>query len=138
MNLNYTHHTAISIDNYTIIEPRTKSVTLSEENPNQELVFFYKKNKIYESVTVNYTDKYSQNHISDSKVYSNLEFWSYSYEAISIPNYTLVIKPTIIVILTEESDNLAINFEYEKNQQVITSLNQKKDKMKSLIYPHII
>lgn len=34
-------YTDISIDNYVVIEPRTKSVTLNEEDPNQEIIFYY-------------------------------------------------------------------------------------------------
>ena len=106
--------TAPSIANYTVVDPSSKSVTLTTSNPNQEVIFYYKENKVYGSITIRYVDKATNAYIAESKVYKNLELGTYSYDAINISGYKLSGDSSKSVTLTKEIYDVTITFEYNK------------------------
>lgn len=112
--LNTYSYTAPTIENYTVIEPNTKSVTLTNSNPNQEIIFYYKENIIYGSVTVNYVDKSTNQSISKQKIYKDLNLGTYSYSAIDITGYKINGDSSKSVTLTNYAKDQSITFEYDK------------------------
>jgi len=108
---NYTY-SAKSIDGYTAVEPSSKTVTLTLSQSNQEVVFYYKKNKIYGSITIKYVDKTTNASIAESKVYKDLDLGTYSYDAIDILGYDISGESSKSVILTTDNLNQTIIFEY--------------------------
>lgn len=107
-------YTAPSIENYTVIEPSTKSITLTNSNPNQEIVFYYKENIIYGSITVNYVEKSSNNSISSAKTDNNLKLGTYSYNSLDIAGYKISGDSSKSVTLTKDAKDQSITFEYDK------------------------
>ena len=105
-------YTAPALDNYTVVEPSTISVTLSSSNPNQEIKFYYKENTVYGSVTIKYIDKNTQTTLAESRIYSNLELGSYSYHSIDIEGYRVLGESTKSITLTKNSHDATIVFEY--------------------------
>lgn len=107
-------YSAPSIANYTVVNPSSKSITLTVSNPNQEVIFYYKENKVYGSITIKYVDKATNATIAESKVYKDLELGTYSYDAINILGYTIFGYSTKSVTLTKEIYDVTITFEYNK------------------------
>ncbi|WP_434798712.1 MucBP domain-containing protein [Terrisporobacter vanillatitrophus] len=108
---NYTY-SAKSIDGYTAVDPSSKTVTLTLSQSNQEVVFYYKKNKVYGSITIKYVDKTTNASIAEFKVYKDLELGTYSYDAIDILGYDISGESSKSVILTTDNLNQTIIFEY--------------------------
>lgn len=107
-------YTEPTFDNYTVVAPSTISITLSSSNPSQEIKFYYKENKVYGSVTIEYIDKNSQTALAESKVYSNLELRAYSYNSIDLEGYRVSGESTKSMTITKDFPNATINFEYTK------------------------
>lgn len=105
-------YTAPALDNYTVVEPSTISVTLSSSKANQEVKFYYRENKVYGSVTIKYIDKNTQTTLAESRIYSNLELGSYSYHSIDIEGYRVLGESTKSITLTKNSHDATIVFEY--------------------------
>ena len=105
-------YTAPALDNYTVVEPSTISVTLSSSKANQEVKFYYRENKVYGSVTIKYIDKNTQSTLAESRIYSNLELGSYSYHSIDIEGYRVLGESTKSITLTKNSHDATIVFEY--------------------------
>lgn len=113
--LSYTY-TAKEINYYEIIEPKTKSVILTEADPNQTVTFSYKK--IVGDIIIKYVNKYTMSNISDTDTFNNLEFGEYNYSAKAIDGYTLVGESTITVTLTDNNPIQTIIFEYKITEEV--------------------
>ena len=113
--LSYTY-TAKEINYYEIIEPKTKSVILTEADPNQTITFSYKK--IVGDIIIKYVNKYTMSNISDTDIFNNLEFGEYNYSAKAIDGYTLVGESTITVTLTDNNPIQTIIFEYKITEEV--------------------
>ena len=113
--LSYTY-TAKEINYYEIVEPKTKSVILTEADPNQTITFSYKK--IVGDIIIKYVNKYTMSNISDTDIFNNLEFGEYNYSAKAIDGYTLVGESTITVTLTDNNPIQTIIFEYKITEEV--------------------
>lgn len=113
--LSYTY-TAKEINYYEIVEPKTKSVILTEADPNQTITFSYKK--IVGDIIIKYINKYTMSNISDTDIFNNLEFGEYNYSAKAIDGYTLVGESTITVTLTDNNPIQTIIFEYKIAEEV--------------------
>ena len=103
---------ARKISGYVISGPSTQTVTLTEENPNAEIIFRY--NKLYGSVTIQYVDTKSNTKLRDDEKYTNLEFGSYTYSAKPFDDYNLIGNQTQTIIINDTNLNVVIVFEYEK------------------------
>lgn len=105
-------YTAASIDNYTLSNESSQTVTLTDSNPIQTVTFKYKK--ILGTVTVNYVEDNSLKVISTATVFNNLEMGTRSFNAIAIKNYTLVSPASQSVSLTSNNSIQSITFKYKK------------------------
>ena len=103
---------ARKISGYSISDPSTQTVTLTEKNPNVEIIFRY--NKLYGSVTIQYVDTKSNTKLRDDEKYTNLEFGSYTYSAKPFDDYNLIGNQTQTIIINDTNLNVVIVFEYEK------------------------
>lgn len=101
-----------NIYGYKLYTTSPQSVTLTEENPNQTIIFYYKN--ILCTVTINYTDETTKNTISDSQVISNLSLGTYTYGSIDIYGYTLDDDETKTITVTEDTPNATITFKYKE------------------------
>ena len=106
------NYTAVSIDNYTLSNESTQTVTLIDSSPIQTVIFKYKK--ILGSVTVNYVEDNSPKVISTATIYNDLEIVTHSFNAITIKNYTLVSPSSQSVSLTSSNPTQSITFKYKK------------------------
>lgn len=109
----YTYE-AKSIDGYTLSDESTKTITLTKDNPNQSITFYYKKDIIYGTITIKYLNADTKEPIIDDEVYNNLELGDYTYTAKDITNYTLSSSQSVTVNLTENNTTDTIIFEYKE------------------------
>lgn len=114
--LSYTY-TAKEINYYEIIEPKTKSVILTEADPNQTITFSYKK--IVGDIIIKYINSNTGESILNDEVYNNLSFGSYNYTAKEIDNYTLISENNVVVDLSDSNPTRTIIFEYKINIFII-------------------
>ena len=103
-----------SIDGYTLSDNSTKTITLTQDNPNQTITFYYKEDIIYGTITVKYLNAYTKEPIIDDEVYNNLELGNYTYTAKDITNYTLSSSQSVTVTLTENNTTYTVIFEYKE------------------------
>lgn len=103
---------ARKISGYSISSPSTQTVTLTEKNPNVEIIFRY--NKLYGSVTIQYVDTKSNTKLRDDEKYTNLELGSYTYSAKAFDEYNLISNQTQTIIINDTNLNVVIVFGYEK------------------------
>lgn len=114
LSLNVYSRTAPYLEGYTVLEPSVKSVTLTKSNPNQDIIFYYKENVIYGSITVNYIDKSTNLSILEPKVNKDLNLGTYSYNAMEVAGYKIMGDSSKSITLTKDAKDQIINFEYEK------------------------
>ena len=87
LNLGKYSYEARVIYNYKLQSNSTQSVNLTEEDPDQVIIFYY--NKILGSITIKYIDKNVNTDIYEPKVIENLSLGTYTYGAINISGYVL-------------------------------------------------
>lgn len=120
------------IDGYTLNDEGIKYIELTELEPNQVIIFKYKKNEgvkpiILGSYTVEYQDE--NGNVLDSKTLSELYLGKYTEIAKKIDGYNLDDEETKVIDLTEESPNGTIIFKYKK-QEVPVTLEKPKEEVK--------
>lgn len=120
------------IDGYTLNDEGIKYIELTELEPNQVIIFKYKKNEgvkpiILGSYTVEYQDE--NGNVLDSKTLSELYLGKYTEIAKKIDGYNLDDEETKVIDLTEESPNGTIIFKYKK-QEVPATLEKPKEEVK--------
>ena len=120
------------IDGYTLNDEGIKYIELTELEPNQVIIFKYKKNEgvkpiILGSYTVEYQDE--NGNVLDSKTLSELYLGKYTEIAKKIDGYNLDDEETKVIDLTEESPNGTIIFKYKK-QEVPVTLEKLKEEVK--------
>lgn len=103
-----------SIDGYTLSDNSTKTITLTQDNPNQTITFYYKKDIIYGTITIKYLNADTKEQILNDEVYNNLELGDYTYTAKHITNYTLSSSQSVTVTLTENNTTYTVIFEYKE------------------------
>lgn len=120
------------IGGYTLNDEGIKYIELTELEPNQVIIFKYKKNEgvkpiILGSYTVEYQDE--NGNVLDSKTLSELYLGKYTEIAKKIDGYNLDDEETKVIDLTEESPNGTIIFKYKK-QEVPVTLEKPKEEVK--------
>lgn len=106
----YTVH-ADCINGYSIVGDSSECITLSDDCKIVVTTFSYKK--ITCEVTINYIDVNSNEIISPSIIYNNLDFGTYSYNSKSIDGYT-ALSDTINISLDSTLTEGRLNFIYKK------------------------
>lgn len=118
LNLGKYSYEARVIYNYKLQSNSTQSVNLTEEDPDQVIIFYY--NKILGSIAINYIDKNVNTDIYEPKVIENLSLGTYIYGAINISGYVLSDNEIKTVTITETSPNATITFKYEEILGTVT------------------
>lgn len=118
LNLGKYSYEAKVLYNYKLQSNSTQSVNLTEEDPDQVIIFYY--NKILGSITINYIDKNVNTDIYEPKVIENLSLGTYTYGAINISGYVLSDNEIKTVTITETSPNATITFKYEEILGTVT------------------
>lgn len=119
---NYTIQ-AKRFDGYTLNDESNKVVILTIDNPNQTIVFKYKKIEtpkpvIKGSITIKYQDEAGKDIIAP-ELLSDLDLSSYTEKAKSFDGYTLDGSESQSVTLTEDSKDQVIIFKYKKSPTLI-------------------
>lgn len=107
----YTYN-AKEIYGYKLNSTTPQYITLTSQNPNQTVIFYY--TKISCSITIHYINENTNEYISDSKTITDLSLGSYSYGSIEINGYSLDDDQTKTVTLTESNPNATISFKYKQ------------------------
>lgn len=107
----YTYN-AKEIYGYKLNSTTPQYITLTNQNPNQTVIFYY--TKISCSITIHYINENTNEYISDSKTITDLSLGSYSYDSIEINGYSLDDDQTKTVTLTESNPNATISFKYKE------------------------
>lgn len=97
---------------YKIENSSSQSVTLTESDANQTIIFYY--SKILGTVTINYIDENTNASIYQSTVIENLTLGTYTYGSISISGYSLNDNATKSATLTETDPKATITFKYKE------------------------
>lgn len=118
LNLGKYSYEARVIYNYKLQSNSTQSVNLTEEDPDQVIIFYY--NKILGSITIKYIDKNVNTDIYEPKVIENLSLGTYTYGAINISGYVLSDNEIKTVTITETSPNATITFKYAEILGTVT------------------
>ena len=118
LNLGKYSYEARVIYNYKLQSNSTQSVNLTEEDPDQVIIFYY--NKILGSIAINYIDKNVNTDIYEPKVIENLSLGTYTYGAINISGYVLSDNEIKTVTITETSPNATITFKYAEILGTVT------------------
>lgn len=118
LNLGKYSYEAKVIYNYKLQSNSIQSVNLTEEDPDQVIIFYY--NKILGSITIKYIDKNVNTDIYEPKVIENLSLGTYTYGAINISGYVLSDNEIKTVTITETSPNATITFKYAEILGTVT------------------
>lgn len=118
LNLGKYSYEARVLYNYKLQSNSTQSVNLTEEDPDQVIIFYY--NKILGSITIKYIDKNVNTDIYEPKVIENLSLGTYTYGAINISGYVLSDNEIKTVTITETSPNATITFKYAEILGTVT------------------
>lgn len=118
LNLGKYSYEAKVIYNYKLQSNSIQSVNLTEEYPDQVIIFYY--NKILGSITIKYIDKNVNTDIYEPKVIENLSLGTYTYGAINISGYVLSDNEIKTVTITETSPNATITFKYAEILGTVT------------------
>lgn len=118
LNLGKYSYEARVIYNYKLQSNSTQSVNLTEEDPDQVIIFYY--NKILGSITIKYIDKNVNTDIYEPKVIENLSLGTYTYGAINISGYVLSDNEIKTVTITETSPSATITFKYAEILGTVT------------------
>ena len=103
---------AIEIEGYSLNDVLTKTVTLTESNPNITISFKYKE--ILGSVVIKYLSNTTSTELLPSETINNLKLGNYTYTAKSISGYTVANSYTQTVTLTSHNPNVEVAFMYTK------------------------
>ncbi|MGV8168383.1 MAG: MucBP domain-containing protein [Alkaliphilus sp.] len=110
---------AIDIEGYVLRGTSPIGVTLTEDDPEQEIVFVYEKVieiEVLGSLLVKYVDIDGKT-LAASKMRTDLELTTYMEEAIDIEGYVLRGTSPISVTLTMDKPDQEIMFTYEKEME---------------------
>ena len=118
LNLGKYSYEAKVLYNYKLQSNSTQSVNLTEEDPDQVIIFYY--NKILGSITIKYIDKNVNTDIYEPKVIENLSLGTYTYGAINISGYVLSDNEIKTVTITETSPSATITFKYAEILGTVT------------------
>ena len=120
-NLQFTSYTyeAENIYGYNLISTTPLSVTLTNEEPNQTVIFHY--TKILCTLTIEYIDEATGESIANSETITDLSLGSYSYAFIEIDGYSLNDSEIKIVTLTASNPNQKIAFKYTSKSDSTTT-----------------
>ena len=118
LNLGKYSYEAKVLYNYKLQSNSTQSVNLTEEDPDQVIIFYY--NKILGSITIKYIDKNVNTDIYEPKVIENLSLGTYTYGAINISGYVLSDNEIKTVTITETSPTATITFKYAEILGTVT------------------
>lgn len=118
LNLGKYSYEARVIYNYKLQSNSTQSVNLTEEDPDQVIIFYY--NKILGIITIKYIDKNVNTDIYEPKVIENLSLGTYTYGAINISGYVLSDNEIKTVTITETSPSATITFKYAEILGTVT------------------
>ena len=105
-------YTSTEISGYKIYGDTTKTITLTADNPNQTITFYYEE--ILGSITIRYIDSKTSQEISTPEIYDSLPLLSYTYTSKDITYYEKIEPKTQSVILTKSNTNQTITFSYKK------------------------
>ncbi|WP_055665424.1 MucBP domain-containing protein [Desnuesiella massiliensis] len=108
----YTYN-AKSFPDYALNNSNSKSVTLTDSNAYQTIIFSYQK--IKGSITVKYQDENNKD-IAAPDVISNLDLGSYTENARSFLGYSLNDNKSKVVTLTDSNKDQTIIFSYKKDE----------------------
>jgi len=114
---NYSYEERI-IYNYKLQNDSTQSVNLTEEDPDQVIIFYY--NQVLGTITIKYIDTNVNTDIFEPKTIENLSLGTYTYGAINISGYILSDNETKTVTITETSPNAIITFKYTEILGTVT------------------
>lgn len=117
LNLGTYTESAKSFPGYLLNDRSSKSVTLTDSNPDQTIIFRY--TKIKGSITIKYQDENGTN-LQNPDVFSNLDLGIYTENAKSFPGYKLNDDSSKIVTLTDNSPDQTIIFNYKTIKGSIT------------------
>lgn len=114
---NYSYEAKI-IYNYKLQNDSIQSVNLTEDDPDQMIIFYY--NQIFGTITIEYIDINVNTDIYQPKTIENLSLGTYTYGAINISGYILSDNEIKTVTITEASPNATITFKYEEILGTVT------------------
>ena len=89
---------SIEINGYSLDDDQTKTVTLTESNPNATISFKYKE--ILGSVVIKYLSNLNSDELLPSETINNLKLGEYTYTAKFIYGYAILNSSTQTVTLT--------------------------------------
>ncbi|WP_289129960.1 collagen binding domain-containing protein, partial [uncultured Clostridium sp.] len=104
--------------NYKLQNDSTQSVNLTEEDPDQVIIFYY--NKVLGTITIKYIDINLNTDIYQLKTIENLSLGTYTYGAINISGYVLSDNEIKTVTITETSPSATITFKYAEILGTVT------------------
>ena len=114
---NYSYEAKI-IYNYKLQNDSIQSVNLTEDDPDQMIIFYY--NQIFGTIIIEYIDINVNTDIYQPKTIENLSLGTYTYGAINISGYILSDNEIKTVTITEASPNATITFKYEEILGTVT------------------
>lgn len=101
------------IPGYELDDDSSKSVTLTNADKNQTIIFKYKA--IKGTLNIKYQDYDTGIDLSPVVVKDNLSLRTYTENAITLPGYTLNDEPIKTISLTATNPNQTIIFKYNQN-----------------------
>lgn len=114
---NYSYEAKI-IYNYKLQNDSIQSVNLTEDDPDQMIIFYY--NQIFGTITIEYIDINVNTDIYQPKTIENLSLGTYTYGEINISGYILSDNEIKTVTITEDSPSATITFKYEEILGTVT------------------
>lgn len=106
------NYTAKIINGYTVLGDKSKTITLTKDNPEQIITFYY--TEILGNISICYLDSITNSYLLDLNNITNLSLGNYSYNAIHIDGYDIIGDSIKSVTLTEDNPNINIIFYYTK------------------------
>lgn len=111
---------AKSFEGCTLNDISIKSVTLTDSNKDQTIIFRYKKNEVPKqmikgSITIKYQEQ-NRTDIGTPEVSNNLDLGTYTVSAKSFDGYTLDGTEKQSVTLIEDNKDQVIIFKYKQNE----------------------
>lgn len=105
---------AKAIKGYFNVGAGYEEITLNENEYEKTVTFYYKKR--FGSVTVRYIDIVTKKEVEKYKVFKNLVFDEYIYEAKEINGHTVIGEHSKIVSIDDTLTNCEICFEYASSK----------------------
>lgn len=109
---------SIDIENYSLNDNETKTITLTEATPNAIVYFKYKE--ILGTVIIKYLSDSTLTELLPTETINNLKLGKYSYTAKFISEYSILNSSTEIITLTSNNPTAEITFMYSKLYGSIT------------------